>query len=96
MSRVRARMKLVLRLDALPAATGPTDPAGEAVTAILPRNAKPAAVHRKALAYADVSMRHWRYDPRQQPGGMGSTSAALEFIALTACQVLRGDGRAVD
>ena len=80
MSRVRARMKVIFDW-CIASGFRADNPAGEAVTAILPK-CKAATVHRKALAYADVASAldtirgsnkaHW------------ATSAALEFIALTA------------
>ena len=82
MQRVRARIKTVMDW-AIASGYRTDNPAGEAVTAILPK-CKPATVHRAALHHADVaaalaSIRgsnraHW------------STKAALEFICLTAAR----------
>ena len=80
MSRVRGRLKTVFDW-CIASGYRSDNPAGEAVTAILPK-CKPATVHRRALPHAEVaaalaSIRghnraHW------------STKAALEFAALTA------------
>ena len=80
MSRLRGRLKTVFDW-CIASGYRSDNPAGEAVTAILPK-CKPATVHRRALPHAEVaaalaSIRghnraHW------------STKAALEFAALTA------------
>ncbi len=80
MGRVRGRMKTVFDW-CIASGFRSDNPAGEAVTAILPK-CKPATVHRKALHHSDVAnaieqirgnnKAHW------------ATKAALEFIALTA------------
>jgi len=80
MGRVRGRMKTVFDW-CIASGFRSDNPAGEAVTAILPK-CKPATVHRKALHHSGVAAAldairgsnraHW------------ATKAALEFVAMTA------------
>ena len=82
MQRVRGRLKVVF--DWCIASGYRTDnPAGEAVTAILPKS-KSATVHRQALAYADVgaALRAIRGNNRQ----FATVGLCLTFIALTAAR----------
>ena len=88
MGRVRARLKVIFDW-CIASGFRADNPAGEAVTAILPK-CKAATVHRKALAYADVAS---ALDTiRGSNKAAWSTKAALEFIALTASRSCEATG----
>ncbi len=80
MGRVRARLKTIFDWT-IASGYRQDNPAGEAVTAILPK-CKADTVHRAALAYADVApvLRSIRESNRVFP----TVGLCLEFVALTA------------
>lgn len=80
MTRVRARISTVMQW-AVAQGFRADNPAGEAVSAVLPK-CKPAAVHRAALHHGEVGAALAKV--RGHNRAHWATKAALEFLALTA------------